>query len=167
MTTSSLAPGRPDAFSPNCLSEDPTVKVLLLEAGGRDNRKEIHIPAAFSKLFKGPCDWTYFTEPEPQLGNRSLYWPRGKVLGGSSSMNAMIYIRGHRADYDQWRDQGNAGWGYADVLPYFKKSEKQAHGASEYHGALGPLHVNDLCTPNPLDEAFIAAGDGNWLCAQS
>lgn len=143
----------------NRLSEDPSVKVLLLEAGGRDTAKEIHIPVAFSKLFKGPCDWTYFTEPEPQLGNRSLYWPRGKVLGGSSSMNAMIYIRGHRADYDQWRDLGNPGWGYADVLPYFKKSEKQQHGASEYHGAQGPLHVNDLCSPNPLAEAFVAAGE--------
>jgi len=104
----------------NRLSEDPKVKVLLLEAGCRDTRKEIHIPLAFSKLFKGPCDWTYFTEPEAQLGNRSLYWPRGKMLGGSSSMNAMIYIRGNHADYDQWRDLGNPGWGYADVLPYFK-----------------------------------------------
>ena len=113
----------------NRLSEDPTVKVLLLEAGCRDTRKEIHIPLAFSKLFKGPCDWTYFTEPEAQLGNRSLYWPRGKVLGGSSSINAMIYIRGNRADYDQWRDLGNPGWAYADILPYFKKSEKQERGA--------------------------------------
>src|SRR6202040_528610 len=93
----------------NRLSEDPTVKVLLLEAGCRDTRKEIHIPLAFSKLFKSSCDWTYFTEPEAQLGNRSLYWPRGKMLGGSSSMNAMIYIRGNHADYDQWRDQGNPG----------------------------------------------------------
>ena len=143
----------------NRLSEDPAVKVLLLEAGGRDNRKEIHIPLAFSKLFKGPCDWTYFTEPEPQLGNRSLYWPRGKVLGGSSSINAMIYIRGHRSDYDQWRDLGNPGWGYADVLPYFKKSENQERGASEYHGASGPLCVSDLRTVNPLSEAFVAAGE--------
>jgi choline dehydrogenase len=142
----------------NRLSEDPAVKVLLLEAGGRDNRKEIHIPLAFSKLFKGPCDWTYFTEPEPQLGNRSLYWPRGKVLGGSSSLNAMIYIRGHRSDYDQWRDLGNAGWGYADVLPSFKKSENQQRGASEYHGATGPLHVSDLRTVNPLSDAFVEAG---------
>jgi choline dehydrogenase len=143
----------------NRLSEDPTVKVLLLEAGGRDNRKEIQIPLAFSKLFKGPCDWTYFTEPEPQLGNRSLYWPRGKVLGGSSSMNAMIYMRGHRADYDQWRDLGNPGWSYDDVLPYFKKSENQQHGPSEYHGASGPLRVSDLCSPSPLSEAFVAAGE--------
>ena len=142
----------------NRLSEDPAVKVLLLEAGGPDNKQEIHIPLAFSKLFKGPCDWTYFTEPEPQLGNRSLYWPRGKVLGGSSSINAMIYIRGHRADYDQWRDLGNPGWGYADVLPCFKKSENQEHGASEYHGASGPLHVSDLRTVNPLSDAFVQAG---------
>ncbi|HEX3155903.1 MAG TPA: choline dehydrogenase [Candidatus Angelobacter sp.] len=143
----------------NRLSEDPKVKVLLLEAGCRDTRKEIHIPLAFSKLFKGPCDWTYFTEPEATLGNRSLYWPRGKMLGGSSSMNAMIYIRGNHADYDQWRDLGNPGWGYADVLPYFKKSEKQERGASEYHGASGPLCVSDLRTVNPLSEAFIAAGE--------
>ncbi|HEY1936977.1 MAG TPA: choline dehydrogenase [Candidatus Angelobacter sp.] len=143
----------------NRLSEDPSVKVLLLEAGGRDVKKEIRIPLAFSKLFKGPCDWTYFTEPEAQLGNRSLYWPRGKVLGGSSSMNAMIYVRGHRSDYDQWRDLGNSGWAYADVLPYFKKSENQEHGASEYHGAGGPLCVSDLRTVNPLSEAFVAAGE--------
>jgi choline dehydrogenase len=143
----------------NRLSQDPSVKVLLLEAGCRDKQKEIHIPLAFSKLFKGPCDWTYFTEPEPQLNNRSLYWPRGKVLGGSSSMNAMIYIRGNHADYDQWRDLGNPGWGYSDVLPYFKKSEKQERGASEYHGASGPLCVSDLRTVNPLSEAFVAAGE--------
>src|SRR5579884_2039001 len=143
----------------NRLSEDPTVKVLLLEAGGRDNRKEIHIPVAFSKLFKSPCDWAYYTEPEPQLSNRTLYWPRGKVLGGSSSMNAMIYMRGHHADYDHWHYLGNHGWSYAEVLPYFKKSEKQQRGASEYHGASGPLHVSDLCTVNPLSQAFIAAGE--------
>src|SRR6266700_2042307 len=142
----------------NRLSQDPTVKVLLLEAGGRDKRQEIHVPLAFSKLFKSPCDWAYYTEPEPCLGNRSLYWPRGKVLGGSSSINAMIYIRGHHSDYDRWRDLGNPGWGYADVLPYFKKSENQEHGASEYHGAAGPLRVTNLRSPNPLSEAFIAAG---------
>jgi choline dehydrogenase len=143
----------------NRLSEDPKTKVLLLEAGGRDACKEIHIPLAFSKLFKGPCDWEYYTDPEAQLENRSLYWPRGKVLGGSSSMNAMIYIRGNRADYDHWRDLGNPGWGYADLLPYFKKSENQEHGASEYHGAGGPLCVSDLRTVNPLSEAFVAAGE--------
>ncbi|HKR95959.1 MAG TPA: choline dehydrogenase [Candidatus Angelobacter sp.] len=142
----------------NRLSEDPKIKVLLLEAGGRDTRKEIQIPVAFSKLFKTPCDWAYYTDPEAQLSNRSLYWPRGKVLGGSSSINAMIYIRGNRADYDGWRDLGNPGWGYEDVLPYFKKSENQQHGASAYHGAAGSLHVSDLRTINPLSEAFVAAG---------
>ena len=142
----------------NRLSADPKIKVLLLEAGGRDTRKEIHIPVAFSKLFKSPCDWAYYTEPEAVLGNRSLYWPRGKVLGGSSSINAMIYIRGNHADYDHWRDLGNSGWGYADVLPYFKKSENQEHGASEYHGAGGPLRVSDLRTVNPLSDAFVEAG---------
>jgi choline dehydrogenase len=141
----------------NRLSEDPSVKVLLLEAGGADARREIQIPAAFSKLFKGPCDWAFYTEPEAQLGNRNLYWPRGKVLGGSSSLNAMIYIRGQRQDYDRWRDLGNPGWGYSDVLPYFKKSEDQERGASEYHGAGGPLHVSNLRSPNPLSEAFVEA----------
>jgi choline dehydrogenase len=141
----------------NRLSEDPTVKVLLLEAGGPDTKKEIYMPVAFAKLFKGPCDWAYYTEPETQLGNRNLYWPRGKVLGGSSSINAMIYIRGHRYDYDRWRDLGNSGWGYADTLPYFKKSEDQERGASEYHGAGGPLHVSNLRSHNPLSDVFIAA----------
>jgi choline dehydrogenase len=141
------------------LSEDPQVKVLLLEAGGPDKQKEIHIPLAFSKLFKSKCDWVYYTDPEPQLGNRSLYWPRGKVLGGSSSINAMIYIRGNRADYDHWRDLGNAGWGYEDVLPCFKKSERQQRGASEFHGADGPLCVSDHRTLNPLSEAFIQAAE--------
>lgn len=143
----------------NRLSEDPKVKVLLLEAGGPDNRKECHIPVAFSKLFKTACDWTYYTEPEPRLGNRNLYWPRGKMLGGSSSMNAMIYIRGHRSDYDGWRDLGNAGWGYQDVLPYFKKSEKQQNGASEYHADSGPIMVSNLRSPNPLSQAFIEAAE--------
>ena len=143
----------------NRLTEDPKIKVLLLEAGGKDSRKEIHMPAAFSKLFKSPCDWAYYTEPEAQLGSRNLYWPRGKVLGGSSSLNAMIYIRGHRHDYDQWRDLGNPGWGYSDVLPYFKKSEDQERGASDYHGIGGPLRVSDLRCINPISEAFVEAAE--------
>ena len=106
----------------NRLSEDPQTSVLLLEAGGNDDKREIHIPAAFSKLFKTPYDWAYYTEEEPGMAQRKMYWPRGKVLGGSSSINAMIYIRGHHHDYDSWRDAGNEGWGYADVLPYFKTS---------------------------------------------
>ena len=139
------------------LSEDRHAHVLLLEAGGPDKKKEIRIPLAFSKLFRSEIDWNYFTEPEPQLNGRRLYWPRGKVLGGSSSMNAMIYIRGNPADYDRWRDLGNSGWGYADVLPYFKRAENQERGASEFHGAGGPLDVCDLRHRHPLARAFVAA----------
>jgi len=141
----------------NRLSEDPQTSVLLLEAGGPDKKQEIHIPAAFSKLFKTPYDWEYYTEEEPLMAGRKMYWPRGKVLGGSSSINAMIYIRGHRHDYDSWRDAGNDGWGYADVLPYFKKAENQERGPSEYHGVGGPLNVADLRYVNPLSRAFVEA----------
>ena len=141
----------------NRLSEDADISVLLLEAGGSDTKQEIHIPAAFSKLFKTPYDWGYFTEPEPAMADRPMFWPRGRVLGGSSSINAMIYIRGHRNDYDGWRDLGNDGWGYDDVLPYFRKSENQERGASEYHGVGGPLNVADLTHRNPITAAFIEA----------
>ncbi|HTV58324.1 MAG TPA: choline dehydrogenase [Verrucomicrobiae bacterium] len=142
------------------LSEDPSSRVLLLEAGGNDKRREIKIPAAFSRLFKTEVDWNYSTEPEPHLHHRQLYWPRGKVVGGSSSINAMIYIRGNRADYDGWRDLGNEGWGFDDVLPYFKKSENQANGASEFHGAGGPVSVSNLKCVNALTKAFLeAAGE--------
>lgn len=141
----------------NRLSEDPQTSVLLLEAGSDDKKREIHIPAAFSKLFKTPYDWEYYTEEEPRMANRKMYWPRGKVLGGSSSINAMIYIRGHRHDYDSWRDAGCEGWSYADVLPYFKKAENQERGASEYHGVGGPLNVTDMRYVNPLSRAFVEA----------
>lgn len=139
------------------LSEDAGASVLLLEAGGPDARREVHIPAAFAKLFKTPCDWDYETEPQRNLGGRRLYWPRGKMLGGSSSMNAMIYIRGHRSDFDGWRDAGNDGWGFDEVLPYFKKAEHRERGADEFHGTGGPLNVADLRTVNPLSRAFVAA----------
>jgi len=141
------------------LTEDPQMRVLLLEAGGRDTAKEVHIPAAFSKLYKTEVDWNYFTEPEPCLHNRRLYWPRGKMLGGSSSMNAMIYVRGNRLDYNYWASLGNKGWGFDDVLPYFKKSQLQERGASDHHGASGPLHVSDLRFVNPLTRAFLAAAN--------
>lgn len=140
------------------LSEDASARVLLLEAGGTDRRREIRVPAAFSKLFRGECDWAYATEPQPRLDNRRLYWPRGKVLGGSSSINAMIYIRGHRADFDAWAAAGNAGWSYRDVLPLFKQSEDNQRGASEYHGAGGPLRVEDQRSTNPVSRAFVEAG---------
>ena len=141
----------------NRLSEDPAIKVLLLEAGLPDSKREIHIPVAFSKLFRTPCDWAFYTEAEPQLENRKLYWPRGKVLGGSSSINAMIYIRGNRRDYDAWQELGNPGWSFADVLPYFKKSQNQERGPSEYHAVGGPLNVCDLRCVNPMSQAFVDA----------
>ena len=105
------------------LTEDSSTSVLLLEAGGLDTAQEIHIPAALPQLFKSPFDWDYETEEQAHLHNRRLYWPRGKVLGGSSSINAMVYIRGNRRGYDVWHEQGNEGWSFADVLPYFKKAE--------------------------------------------
>lgn len=138
------------------LSETPAVQVLLLEAGGPDRAMEIHIPAAFSKLFKSAVDWNYATEPEPRLNGRQLYWPRGKVLGGSSSINAMIYVRGNRLDYEHWKSLGNDGWGFDDVLPYFLKSENQQRGGSPYHGVGGPQCVSDLRYVNPLTRAFLA-----------
>jgi choline dehydrogenase len=140
------------------LSEDPHTRVLLLEAGGPDRARELAIPAAFGRMLKSACDWAYETEPEPGLDGRRLYWPRGKVLGGSSSLNAMVYIRGQREDYDGWEKLGNSGWSFTDVLPYFRRAEDQARGASTYHGAGGPLGVSDLRTVNPLSRAFVAAG---------
>jgi choline dehydrogenase len=139
------------------LSEDPNVHVALLEAGGPDDRREIHIPAAFSKLFKTPLDWNYATEPQEHLHGRALYWPRGKVIGGSSSINAMIYIRGNPADYNSWDTAGNHGWSFGEVLPYFLKSEDQSRGRSSLHGVGGPLRVEDLRTVNPLSRAFVEA----------
>ncbi len=147
------------------LTEDLRTRVLLLEAGGPGGAKEIRIPAAFSKLFKTGVDWNYATEPEPHLHNRRLYWPRGKVVGGSSAINAMIYIRGNRADYDYWRELGNEGWGFADVLPYFKKSENQERGASEFHGVGGPVNVADPRYVNPLTRAFLAAAEEIGIAA--
>ena len=149
------------------LTEDPGTRVLLLEAGGPASPKEVRIPAAFSKLYKTSVDWNYSTEPEPCLHNRKLYWPRGKMLGGSSSMNAMIYVRGNAKDYDDWARLGNEGWGFHDVLPYFKKSERRQRGASEYHGANGPLHVAGLRFVNPLTRAFLSAATELGIPASS
>ena len=142
----------------NRLSADPAISVLLLEAGPRDWNPFIHMPAGLSKLvnFKS-LNWNYETEPEPALNNRRLYWPRGKVLGGSSSINAMCYSRGHRSDYDGWAQAGNPGWSWADVLPWFLRSQDQARGESELHGVGGPLSVSDLSYTNPLSDVFIQA----------
>jgi choline dehydrogenase len=141
----------------NRLSEDPSVRVLLIEAGGQDRSLNIKIPAAFPNQFHTKLDWDFATEPEPHVDNRSLYVPRGKSLGGSSSMNAMLYVRGRPLDYDGWAEQGAPGWSYADVLPYFKKSEDNARGASEFHGSGGPLRVSEQRSPRSLDAALLEA----------
>jgi choline dehydrogenase len=142
----------------NRLSADGRHSVLLLEAGPRDTNPWIHIPLGYGKLFKEKTvNWMYHTEPEPGLDGRQVFQPRGKVLGGSSSINGLLYVRGQHEDYDRWRQHGNAGWGYDDVLPYFKKAENQARGADEFHGVGGPLPVSDLGHPDPLSAAFIAA----------
>ena len=140
------------------LTENPDSKVLLLEAGGPDIADEIHIPAAVNLLFKTSYDWDYQTTQQDRAGGRSIYWPRGRVLGGSSSINAMIYMRGSRYDYDGWRDDyGCEGWGYSDLLPYFLRAENNSRGASAYHGASGPLNVQDLRYRSDLTGAFVAA----------
>jgi len=142
------------------LSEDPQVRVLLLEAGGKDGSMLVRMPAGIGQLLpnKGPYNWGFWTEPEPHLEDRKLWWPRGRGWGGSSSINGMIYIRGHARDYDQWRQMGLAGWGYADVLPYFRRSETLEGGGDAYHGSDGPLHVSKASTPHTVYSSFIAAG---------
>jgi choline dehydrogenase len=141
------------------LTENPDVRVALIEAGGPDTADEIHIPVAFGELFKTPLDWDYDTEPEPGLGHRTAYLPRGKMLGGSSSMNAMVYIRGNRADYDGWAGAGATGWSYADVLPYFKKAEDNQRGADDFHGAGGPLTVSDSRSEHQLATRYVQAAE--------
>lgn len=142
----------------NRLSENPDCKVLLIEAGSKDWHPYIHMPAGISKLVNiNSLNWGYYTEPEAQLNNRKLYWPRGKVLGGSSSINAMCYCRGHKKDYDLWESSGNHGWSFKDVLPYFKKSENNHRIINEYHGNSGYLNVSDLKYHNPLSDVFLQA----------
>jgi choline dehydrogenase len=133
-------------------------RVLLLEAGKPDEKREIDIPAAFMELFNSDVDWEYDTAPQTELNGRELYWPRGKTLGGSSSINAMIYARGQPADYDHWAELGNDGWAYEDVLDYFKRAEHNEGGSSPYHGTGGPRNVADQQSPNELSEAFVEAG---------
>src|SRR6202521_4979517 len=142
----------------NRLSADGKNSVLLLEAGPKDSNLWIHVPLGYGKLFKDKSvNWMYQTEPEPGLGGRQVFQPRGKVLGGSSSINGVLYVRGQHEDYDRWRQHGNAGWGYEDVLPYFKKAENQQRGADTYHGVGGPLPVSDWRHADPLSEAFVVA----------
>ncbi len=142
----------------NRLSANPDIEVLLIEAGGKDWNPLIHMPAGLSKLinFKS-LNWNYHTEPQSELHQRRLYWPRGRVLGGSSSINAMCFSRGHPSDYDDWAALGNSGWGWADVLSYFKSSQDQARGEDTHHGTGGPLRVEDLRFTNALSHAFVEA----------
>ncbi len=141
----------------NRLSEDADKTVLLLEAGKPDKKLQIHIPAAYSQAFRSDIDWNYETAPQTCLQNRKLYWPRGKVLGGSSSINAMIYIRGHQMDYDGWQHKGAIGWGWNDVMPFFMKAEHQERGGSEWYGTGGLLNIADQISPNELTQTFIRA----------
>ena len=148
----------------NRLSAGGRHSVLLLEAGSRDWNPLIHMPAGLAKLVRfGALNWNYQTEPEPELGGRRLYWPRGKVLGGSSSINAMCYVRGHRKDYDLWAESGCEGWSFSQVLPYFKRAESFEHGESDFHGDDGPLHVQELRHTNPLTDVFLQAAEAAGL----
>jgi choline dehydrogenase len=142
----------------NRLSADPDVSVLLLEAGGKDSWIWIHIPVGYLYTQNDPrTDWCFRTEPEPGLGGRALAYPRGKVLGGCSSINGMIYMRGQARDYDQWRQLGNRNWGWEDVLPYFRKSEDYVHGADDLHGAGGEWRVEEMRLSWEILDAFRAA----------
>ena len=140
------------------LSESGRHRVLLLEAGPPDRNPWIHIPLGFAKTYINPrVNWQFETQPQPQLANRRLYLPRGKTLGGSSSINGMVYMRGHHGDYDEWRQRGCEGWDWDSVLPYFKKAENQSHGPSEFHGVGGPLHVTDQPGRFELADAVLEA----------
>ncbi|HEX5999870.1 MAG TPA: choline dehydrogenase [Hyphomicrobiaceae bacterium] len=143
----------------NRLSEDPGVTVALIEAGGRDRNPWIHIPAGYYRTFSNPAvTWQFGSGPEPHLDGRIVNWPRGRVLGGSSSVNGLLYVRGQQQDFDVWRQLGNVGWGWSDVLPYFKRAEDQERGGDELHGAGGPLGVSDVrIRQKQLCDAFIAA----------
>lgn len=139
------------------LSENPATKVLLLEAGPPDHSLWIHLPVGYGKtMWSKTYNWCFYTDPDPNMNGRKIYWPRGKTLGGSSSINGLIYIRGQREDFDHWRDLGNPGWGYNDVLPYFKRAEGNERGGDAFHGGDGPLAVSDIKDKNPLIESFIA-----------
>ena len=148
----------------NRLTASGQYRVLLLEAGGHDRHFWIHVPLGFGKLFNdAKVNWLYKSEPEPELNNRQIIQPRGKVLGGSSSINGLLYIRGQHEDYDHWRQLGNTGWAFADVLPYFRRAEDQERGADDLHGTGGPLSVSNVCEPHPLCEAFLDATEQSGI----
>src|SRR5580658_2352776 len=142
----------------NRLSARPELRILLLEAGGADSNPNIHMPAGLGRIIKNRrINWDYRTEPEAQLLDRQLYWPRGRVIGGSTSINAMCYTRGHRRDYDEWARVAGADWGYEQVLPYFRQAEDNENGANAYHGQGGPLGVQNLRYTNVLSRTFVEA----------
>ena len=144
------------------LTEDANASVLLLEAGGDDSHYTLRMPVAFLKAVVNPAyNWGYMSEPEPHLKGRQLWLPRGRVLGGSSSINGMFYMRGHPSDYDDWARLGASGWGYADVLPYFRKMETSWRGECRYHGASGPVHVRPIATKHLLHEPLMASAQGS------
>lgn len=145
----------------NRLSADPTISVCVIEAGKKDKSLMVRMPAGVGQLIgkEGPNNWGFWTEPQAHMEDRKLYWPRGKGWGGSSSINGMIYIRGHARDYDQWRQMGLDGWSYADVLPYFRKAEHYEEGGDAFHGENGPLWISNSPMDNPLYRAFVQAGE--------
>jgi choline dehydrogenase len=148
----------------NRLTASGRHRVLLLEAGGHDRHFWIHVPLGFGKLFNNAkVNWLYKSEPEPELNNRQIIQPRGKVLGGSSSINGLLYIRGQHEDYDHWRQLGNTGWAFQDVLPYFRRAENQERGADDLHGTGGPLSVSNVCEPHVLCEAFLEAAQQSGI----
>jgi choline dehydrogenase len=147
----------------NRLSADPRNRVLLIEAGGRDNKTMVNMPGGIAQMLppdnKSPLNWGFWTTPQAHMDGRPMYWPRGRVLGGSSSINGMVYIRGHSSDYDRWAQLGLTGWGWADVLPYFRRSEDSARGGDEFHGTGGPLHTEQRALPNELVDVFLTASE--------
>jgi choline dehydrogenase len=144
----------------NRLSDAPGCKVVLLEAGVRDSSPFIRMPAGYLRLMEtGQVDWGYHTVPQKRCYNRTFYWPRGKVLGGSSSINGMVYVRGHASDYDRWAQLGNRGWSYSDVLPYFKRAETWEGGADSFRGGNGPLKTIGVKSYHPFARAWLEAGE--------
>ena len=141
------------------LSENPNTRVLLLEAGPKDRNIWIHIPIGYYRNMVSPLSWGYNTEPDDGIAGRSILWPRGKVLGGSSAINGLVYVRGQKQDYDHWRQLGNEGWSYGEVLPFFKKSENQENGGDDYHGKGGPLQVSNIRDKREICDAFIDAAE--------
>lgn len=146
------------------LSENPSARVLLVEAGPRDASIWIHLPIGYGKtMWSKKYNWCLHTDPDPNMNDRRIYWPRGKTLGGSSSINGLIYIRGQREDFDHWAALGNRGWGYDDLLPYFIRSESNQRGANAYHGSSGPLRVSDIGAKHELIEAFIRGANAQGI----